>query len=403
MDNIQFLGHRNNPSRLNRLSASRLADSRSRTQSISDHPQYRRRRFFVAAVALGCAAVLTSASCGGSERSASTSSLKDDATTAEAGRSESVSTTDLPQQPVDHQADLSTGESPFLAAYVVPVDGYSYADADEFEIDATIELLDSIERDNDYDYFGAVSLHSVVADDPSENTARTQARKLEVGFLGLVQLNDVVPAGLEEEVASNARGSMPIERLEMSGVPVFLFEAPDSVDSRYTYSWFEHGTHAFIDGADREPLERWIAAYRDVPKLAPNENAPLDALLVPLEGFTYANFDPAIQPEINESLGQYSYSAHRIADTEDAIGTLLLVETPDPTPFDELMNTLGFTKAATDEYDGVAIHFWESTDNPDFGFMEWNLRDDFRAGLAFNNADADPASEFVVELWLANR
>lgn len=403
MDKVQGFELRNGRQPLKGVSGTRPARFRCRAESISERSRSRHRRFLAAAVALGCAVVITSASCGGSERSASTSSLKDDATTTEAGRSGSDSTRDLPQQPVDHQTDLSTGESPFLAAYVVPVDGYSYADADEFEIDATIELLDSIERDNDYDYFGAVSLHSVVADDPSQNTARTQARKLEVGFLGLVQLNDVVPAGLEEEVASNARGSMPIERLEMSGVPVFLFEAPDSVDSRYTYSWFEHGAHAFIDGADREPLERWIAAYRNVPKLAPNETARLDALLVPLEGFTYANFDPAIQPEINESLGQYPYSAHRIADTEDAIGTLLLVDTPDPTPFDELMNTLGFTKTATDEYDGVAIYFWESTDNPDFEFMEWSLRDDLRAGLAFNNADTDPASEFVAELWLADR
>jgi hypothetical protein len=329
--------------------------------------------------------------------------LKDDATTTDPGRSESDPTEDLAQQSVDHQTDLSAGESPFLGAYVVPVDGYSYVDADEFEIDAIIERLDSIERDTDYDFFGAVSLHSIVADDPSQNTARTQARKLEVGFLGLVQLNDVVPAGREEEVASNASGGVPIERLEMSGVPVFLFEAPDSVDSRYTYSWFEHGTHAFIDGADREPLERWIAAYRDVPKLAPNENAQLDAILVPLEGFTYANFDPAVQPEFDEALGQYTYSAHRVADTADAIGSLLLVETSDPAPFDELMNTLGFTKVATDEYDGVAIHFWESRDNPDFGFMEWNQSEQVRATLAYNNADVAPASEFVVELWLANR
>jgi hypothetical protein len=308
-----------------------------------------------------------------------------------------------PQTTVDHQTDLSVGESPFLAVYLVPVDGYTYMDADDSEIDATITLLDGVEADVDYDLFGAVSLHSIVADDPSQNTARNQQGGSETGYFGLVQFNEVVPSGFEEQAATNSTGNDPIDRLEVAGIPVFVFEDPASVDSRYSYSWIEHGTQAFIDGADREPLERWITAYLDIPKLAPGETIELDAQLRPLEGFVYANFDPANQPEIDQALGRSPYSAHRVADTQDAIGTLLLVESPEASPFDGLMATLGFTKTNMDEYDGVTISFWESTTDPDFGFMEWAQSDQVRAGLAYNNADADPALDFVAEFWLANR
>jgi hypothetical protein len=39
---------------------------------------------------------------------------------------------------------------------------------------------------------------------------------------------------------------------------------------------------------------------------------------------------------------------------------------------------------------------------PERFVMEWNQSDQVRAALAYNNADVDPASEFVVEFWLAN-
>lgn len=341
---------------------------------------------------------------GGDDRAATTELPETIApTTVEGTVPETAAPSTEPQEATgDHQTALSVGESPFLGVYLVPVDGYTYMDADDSEIDATVAVLDSVESDAGYDLFGAVSLHSVVADDPSQNTARNAQGGTEVGYLALVQFTEVIPAGFDEQAASNSAGSAPIDQLDISGIPVFVFEDPASLDSRYTYVWFEHGNQAFIDGADREPLERWITAYLDVPKLSPGETESLDALLGPLEGFAYANFDPTIQPEINEALGQYAYSAHRVADTEDAIGTLLLVESSDATPFEGLMATLGFTKTATDDYDGIAIDFWESTDNPDFGLMEWNQSDQVRAALAYNNADVDPASEFVVEFWLAN-
>jgi hypothetical protein len=303
---------------------------------------------------------------------------------------------------VDHQTDLSIGESSFLAVYVVPVAGYSYVNADDSEIEATIELLDSVESDAGYDLFGAVSLHSVVADDPSQNTARTRSGNAEVGFLGLVQFNEVVPAGFEEQAASNSVGGAPIARLEMSDIPVFVFEDPESADSRYTYAWFEHGTQAFIDGADQEPLERWIDAYLQIPKLTPNETVELDALLVALERFTYANFDPAIQPEIDEALGQYPYSAHRVADTEDVIGTLLLVESSDDSPFATLIEGFGFERTVTKNVDGVTVDYWASVDDPTMAFMEWT-QNNYHGGLATNAEDAAATTDFLAEFWNANR
>ena len=346
---------------------------------------------------------LTFVSCDGGPERAKTSSPSavSPTTIADATTTMSPATT-VPQQPmVNHQTRLSPGESAFLARYLTPVDGYSYVDADDFEINGAIALFDSIEAELDYDLFGAISLHSVVADDPSQNTARTQTRKREVGFLGLVQFNEVVPAGGDEQVASNAFGGTPIDRLEISGVTVFVFENTNSVDSRYTYNWLQHGTQAFIDGADREPLERWIAAYLEVPKLAPNETIELEALLTPVDGFTYADFDTAVQPEIDDTLGQYSYSAHLVADTEESIGVLLLVDSDDQSPFAVLMDLLGFEWVDTYDVDEITVEYWASFDDPDLEFIEWT-QDGYHAGLATNVDDTDASDEFLVSFWFPN-
>jgi hypothetical protein len=136
--------------------------------------------------------------------------------------------------------------------------------------------------------------------------------------------------------------------------------------------------------------------------LAPNETVGLDALLVPLEGFTYANFDLAIQPEIDEALGQYPYSAHRVADTEDVIGTLLLVESSDESPFAALIEGFGFEWIETKNVDGVAVDYWASVDDPTMEFMEWT-QNNYHGGLATNVDDTVATTDFLAEFWNANR
>lgn len=350
----------------------------------------------LAAVVLALALV----SCdGGTDRAeTSSSSTASPATTADSAATTSPAAS-VPQPPmVNHQTSLSAVESAFLAVHLTPIDGYSYVDADDFEIDRTIALFESIEAELDLDVFGAFSLHSVVADDPSQNTARTRNRKLEVGFLGLVQFNNVVPAGMDEQVASSSFGGMPIDRLEISDVPVFVFDNANSVDSRYTYTWLQHGVQGFIDGADREPLERWVAAYLEVPKLAPNETVELEALLTPVDGFTYADFDTAVQPEIADTLGQYSYSAHLVSDSEDSIGVVLLVESGDESPFATLMAQLGFEWVDTYDVEEISVDYWASVDDPDLEFIEWT-QDGYHAGLATNVDDTDASTDFLVAFW----
>jgi hypothetical protein len=78
---------------------------------------------------------------------------------------------------------------------------------------------------------------------------------------------------------TSSYGQPAIDRLEAAGVSVFVFEIPQSPDSRFTYSWLDHGVQGFIDGANREPLERWVTAYLTLSKLAEQETLELAARL----------------------------------------------------------------------------------------------------------------------------
>lgn len=142
-------------------------------------------------------------------------------------------------------------------------------------------------------------------------------------------------------MASYLDDVLPIDRLEIAGVPVFVFGDPSSDDSRFTYQWLDHGIQGFIDGADREPIERWVRAYLAIPKLGENETAALHANLTDGPGFGYADYDPASTTgDLLAPLRGMAYSAHKVTDADGKFGLLVLAETDAPAPLLEMMSAL---------------------------------------------------------------
>ncbi len=157
------------------------------------------------------------------------------------------------------QVALAAGETPLLAQQLVDVDGYNYVDVRTEELDYQLALI------NDYqtyivgaDLFDGASWHSVVADDPSQNTVSD----IEVGFLLLVQGTEPLDHDhFVEHVRTFWLSGEPLAELDIGGADVLVFENPDKPDSRYFYTWVINEVGGVFDGADREPLERWLTAF----------------------------------------------------------------------------------------------------------------------------------------------
>ncbi len=117
-------------------------------------------------------------------------------------------------------------------------------------------------------FIAAQSYHGVVAADASQNMSPTGSGGTEAGFLVLYAFSEAPPASLTDDEAFFSHqhdGKAPIARLEMSGTPVYVFEYPDTPDSRFMYSWLRHGILANFDGAARGPAERWLNRYLAAP------------------------------------------------------------------------------------------------------------------------------------------
>jgi hypothetical protein len=298
----------------------------------------------------------------------------------------------------DHQQELVAGETPFIAGYLVPVDGYSYADASKLEIDLMLRGIEEAEASAGSDAWGASSLHSVIADDPSQNT--TQG---EVGFLYLIQFNSPILYGSEEEYARNSIMAEMIDRLDIAGVPVFVFDNPESRNSRYHYVWFEHGVGGTIDGADRGPLEAWLSAYLEVPKLAEHETAELDARLTVVAGYAYSDFDlvhfGSDAEEVGSALPDLAYSMHTVVDNEDPLGVLTLAETENAGPLLRVMSILGLEPLGETDVGGHRVlTLQDSVDRgPKYAFV-WT--DSGISGAFATNIDDLETSRQFLEAFL---
>lgn len=272
---------------------------------------------------------------------------------------------------VDHQSELSTAESPNITEQLVEVPGYLYQDVSDGEIQAVLDELRQMEQDAGVpkgEGFTSVSLHSVKADDESQNTALGSVGT-EVGFLQLYEFADAMPANSSDE-PPGAAGEL-VDEFDVGEVHVFLFEDPSSRESRFSYIWVRHGVAATFDGATRAETQRWVEAYLSQPVRVGSENQALGDAAVPVEGYAYTNTTLRAQDVtmfVTEPIGDVPYSFHVVSDDEGTIGKLLLIE-PDPS-FDlttlgaaELASlnasTPGFTSLGTAEHAGVSVEHLE--------------------------------------------
>ena len=227
-------------------------------------------------------------------------------------------------------------ESSLVVRYLVPVDGYRYENITGPELQLAVAQYEQALSEG---FFQGLSFHSVIADDPAQNTARTVAGQRETGYLVLYHLGvNCCPAGMEAEIIQSFVGPVPmIDQLEIANTPVFVFEQPESIDSRYVYQWIDHGTIAYFDGADREPLERWLNRYLPLPKLAEHETPELSAGLTVVPGFGYANVEPS---DAFAALDELAWAAHSLVDADGVIGGLILTQTDASTPLEQLLQRL---------------------------------------------------------------
>lgn len=165
----------------------------------------------------------------------------------------------------DHQHDLALEETAEVTAHLVPVPGYRFVNVSGLEIGDAADYFDEFERQIGGDLIDGFSLHSVVADDPSQNTARDRRGNDEVGFLMLVGYTEPVPSELEADLAVGIAGEPLDEVITIEGTTLHLFENEEEPDSRFTYIWFGTDHQAGFDGADREPMEAFLREYLSQP------------------------------------------------------------------------------------------------------------------------------------------
>jgi hypothetical protein len=254
----------------------------------------------------------------------------------------------------DHQRELAAGETPLLARHLVPVDGYSYVDALRAEVALASSDIEAAEAEAGVDLLGGFSLHSVISDDPPQNTARNTTGDFEVGFLQLYQLVVPVRYGEDEQIARATVPSDLIDRFDVAGIRVFVFEDPSHPDSRYFYVWTEHGMTGVIDGADREPLERWLAAYLKIPKLGDHEAPDLASRLTAVEGFAYTDVDTSLSPEF-VVLADIDHSMHIVSDHEDPVGSIILTHNDDADVLQRLVADLRLEPARQTDLHGQSV------------------------------------------------
>lgn len=240
---------------------------------------------------------------------------------------ESATSAEQTSAAADHLEELAQGETPGIASQLVEVDGYSYEDVEDDEVAAIHEYLTAIEDEIGVaEFFRAVSLHSIVSEDEDQNTARRADGAYETGFLQLLEYSEPPPVGVEP-ARTSVSDDDPIDSFTVGDIDVFVFEDPESPDSRFTLAWDRHGVTGSLDGADRAPLERWVRRYLELPERQPNESSTLSDQLHRVPGYAYVNYwDDSTNDLLVELLSGRAASAHAVVDRDGAIGGLWLIE-----------------------------------------------------------------------------
>ena len=261
---------------------------------------------------------------------------------------------------VNHQTTLASGESKSIAAQLVPVRGYSYVDVSKGELATYLAGYKPVLGKN----VQAVSFHSIVAKDRSQNTAGTQSGGRETGFLQLVELfpNSAPPVGKESvflrllafhSVKPTSAQGRPA--LTVSGQKVLVYENASHPDSRFLYMWYRDGVASLFYGATRSATEKWIRAYLSQKVLDNGGSSALSARLTTTPGYAYVNMtsDFLVKQRVRAPLGAEPYSLRAVVDTKGAVGALLLAQVSPKTTLSSSVAKLkkyafkGFTASTT--------------------------------------------------------
>ena len=156
----------------------------------------------ICALALGAA---VAAGCGGGGDDSAGSDRSSQASTSSSAAATSTTaaptTTSAPTNGTDHTTELANGESEGIASQLVDVPGYTYVDPPEAEVNDTLDILSS-GAERGLPEVRAASLHSVVADDESQNVSHAASDGSEAGYLKLFEFWESPPVGSERAVVS---------------------------------------------------------------------------------------------------------------------------------------------------------------------------------------------------------
>ena len=340
---------------------------------------------FVVGLALaGCGAS------GGTGRADSSSTTRPPTTTSDA-------TTTI----VDHQADLAEGETAGIASQLVEVPGYEYTDVSPTEVDGALKILQRDLAVLGDDPVRAANFHSVVADDPSLNTASGSTGP-ELGYLRLLEFTTPPPSDLTSTATRiGTSGLDEVDQFDVDGVEVVAFEDPSSTNSRWTLVWLRHGVQGVIDGATREPLEDWVRSYLAIPEREPTEDDQLADALRPVPGHAYVNtWDDELVAAVAPLLDGHPGSIHSVTDDTGAMAVLVLADTGDPLDEQGLVDLLGELDpsgtARSTEVAGLPVATLTSD-----GATSWAWSDGDVTGILV--APDDAAQKGFLEPYLASR
>ena len=241
-------------------------------------------------------------------------------------------TTEPAASVLDHREVRQAGETMLIAAQLVPVPGYACKNVSLAERKLSEEQIrkeEAASGGQQGEMFSSLSFHGVVAEDESQNTARGSGGA-EVGFLQLLQLTDVPPAGFEEQMGEKFSGYPVVDSFEVRGTKVWVSQNDAAPDSKYTYVWIRDAVAAAFDGATRPETEKWVRKYLAIPALEPGETGTLSRALTPTPGYEFGNYlDPIVRRDwVTAPFGKGAdYSLHKVADADHTVGGLVLVDT----------------------------------------------------------------------------
>lgn len=218
-------------------------------------------------------AVAAAASCGSTavEPGASTTTAAPSATVAP-GTTAMPATTDTTIG--EHQANPSPGETAALAAELVPVPGYRYADVPAAERTADREAIGIAD-------LRAASFHGVIDE--------TSGDEIAFLVLAVVDPRDAMNAeSYARRVAEHQLASPDVTPVTMSGQQVWTHEDPSRPASRFQYVWQRHGTLGWLDGPDQAATERFLQGYFAAP-FTGAEDPLLGRRVVAVPGYSFTN------------------------------------------------------------------------------------------------------------------